>query len=56
MNKVYSEASDAWSFGVLLYEMVTGKMPWEYDDVLNVAIKVSKEGQTLQVPSHVDEV
>lgn len=56
VNKAYSEASDAWSFGVLLWELVTGRMPWEEDDALQVAVKVGKESQTLPPPPDCDEV
>jgi len=57
LNKAYSEASDAWSFGVLLWEIVTGRTPWEEEDALEVAMKVSrKEHWTLSVPPNCDEV
>lgn len=56
VDKAYSEASDAWSFGVLLWEMVTGRVPWEEEEALQVAMRVGKEGHTLPVPPGCDEV
>lgn len=53
-RREYSEASDAFSFGVLLWEMVTRKEPWEGETVIEVAVKVGKEGKRLKIPDKCD--
>eukprot|EP00752_Nemacystus_decipiens_P002890 g2689.t1 len=49
----YSEASDAFSFGVVLYEMFARSPPWEGHENLDVAFRVCS-GERLTVPDRVD--
>lgn len=52
-EKKYSEKSDAFSFGVLLWEMVTGKEPWEdQKSLVEIAIGVSSRGWRLPIPDN----
>lgn len=39
-RRCYSEASDAFSFGVVLYEMFARSPPWEGHENLDVAFRV----------------
>jgi len=38
----YSEASDVFSFGVLLYEMAARCAPWKGHDNMNVGLRVCR--------------
>lgn len=49
--RCYSEASDAFSFGVVLYEMFTRRPPWDGHENLDVAFRVCS-GERMTV-SHV---
>jgi serine/threonine protein kinase len=42
-RKEYSEKTDAFSFGVCLYELVCGKEPWEGETHAQVAYQVRSE-------------
>jgi serine/threonine protein kinase len=51
-NKQYSDASDVFSYGVVLYEMFTQCMPWEGYETLDVAIRVCS-GERMMIPETV---
>eukprot|EP01122_Echinamoeba_exundans_P009728 TRINITY_DN3501_c0_g1_i1.p1 TRINITY_DN3501_c0_g1~~TRINITY_DN3501_c0_g1_i1.p1 ORF type:complete len:411 (-),score=75.85 TRINITY_DN3501_c0_g1_i1:316-1548(-) len=42
--RVYSEKSDVWSFGCLVYEVVSGQPPFGDEDLLSAAVKVRDNG------------
>lgn len=46
--RCYSEASDAFSFGVVLYEMLSRRPPWEGHENLDVAYRVCS-GERMEV-------
>ncbi|XP_060928989.1 mitogen-activated protein kinase kinase kinase 10 [Limanda limanda] len=46
-----SKSSDVWSFGVLLWELLTGEVPYREIDALAVAYGVAMNKLTLPVPS-----
>ena len=47
-RKMYSEASDVFSFGVVLFEMFWKSMPWPDFDTLDVAIRVCN-GERMEI-------
>ncbi|KAL6078981.1 Ephrin type-A receptor 6 [Balamuthia mandrillaris] len=55
-KRQYSEASDAFSFGVLLWEMVTRRMPWRGLQPAQVILAVSKNNTRLKIPNDCDPI
>jgi len=54
INRKYSEKSDAYSYGVLIWEVVTQSEPWENIPLLEIAIGVGKKGWRLKIPKNCD--
>ncbi|XP_032347702.1 mitogen-activated protein kinase kinase kinase 21 isoform X2 [Camelus ferus] len=50
-SSVFSKGSDIWSYGVLLWELLTGEVPYRGIDGLAVAYGVAVNKLTLPVPS-----
>ena len=48
----YNESVDIWSIGVLLFELSTGKMPFEGDDVRTIVNNIEK--LNIIWPSNID--
>ena len=49
-DKVYSTASDVWSFGILVYEVLAAKIPHEEEDMITIAVKIRDFGITPELP------
>lgn len=56
VRREYSEASDAFSFGVLLWEMVTRKVPWRGVDSSQIIIAVAQKNTRLKIPKGCDPI
>eukprot|EP01090_Pellita_catalonica_P014504 TRINITY_DN3719_c0_g1_i1.p1 TRINITY_DN3719_c0_g1~~TRINITY_DN3719_c0_g1_i1.p1 ORF type:complete len:592 (+),score=94.84 TRINITY_DN3719_c0_g1_i1:26-1801(+) len=55
-QRAYSEKSDSWAFGVLIWEMITRSPPWYGRSPLDVAIGVAKKGKKLKIPAKCDPI
>jgi serine/threonine protein kinase len=49
----YSEKSDAFSFGVLLWEIFTGQTPWADCTAVDVAVAVTERDERMDIPQSV---
>lgn len=49
-NNKYSQRSDVWSYGVLLWELLTGQIPYKGVDPVAIAYGIGSEKLTLPIP------
>lgn len=54
-NEPSDEKSDIYSFGVILWELATQKIPWEHLNAMQVIGAVGFMNQRLDIPNDVDE-
>ncbi|KAK4313274.1 hypothetical protein Pmani_015358 [Petrolisthes manimaculis] len=52
-TSTYSKASDVWSYGVLLWELLTGESPYKGIDTMAIAYSVAMNKLRLHIPSTV---
>lgn len=50
-HSMFSRASDIWSYGVVIWELLTGETPYKGIDALAVAYGVAVNKLTLPVPT-----
>ncbi|QDZ24812.1 serine/threonine protein kinase [Chloropicon primus] len=50
-----NEKSDIYSYGIILYELITGKIPWEGLNAMQVVGAVAFQDKRLNVPEGIDE-
>jgi tyrosine-protein kinase Yes len=55
-NRSYSKKSDVWTFGIVIYEIVSQCEPHKDEDILLVGTKIRDEGLTPQIPNDCPEV
>jgi len=56
LKKIYSPASDVWSFGVLLFEIFSKSNPYPEYDAVQAAVQVCEHGLRLSPPKNAPQI
>jgi predicted Ser/Thr protein kinase len=51
---VYSKMSDVWSFGIVVYEIVSRQIPHQHEDTIDLAVQIRDKGKTPIIPEDCD--
>jgi len=49
-NKVYSQKSDVWSFGIVVWEIVAESLPYQDEDLVDVLVQIRDKARTPKIP------
>jgi serine/threonine protein kinase len=55
-HKEYSKKSDTWTFGVVVWEIVTRQEPYKDEDLMEVGVKIRDEGHSLPIPDDTEPI
>ncbi|KAF6001173.1 hypothetical protein F1559_000404 [Cyanidiococcus yangmingshanensis] len=54
-HEAVDEKSDVWSYGVIVWELITGEKPWSNEHPIQVIYRVAQRGDRLYPPRETDE-
>lgn len=53
-SQIYSDKADVYSFGMVMWECITGKLPYEGMTAMQAGLRVATQGLRPDIPGHVD--